>query len=86
MKVFRSIAVVVTVSLLMVSALAQDKSTGGIKGKVREKGPPPASSWCERETFEVARGFDDSQRRVLYPGLVPGIMVDFRKTDECRIS
>jgi hypothetical protein len=83
MKAFRGIAVVVSVSLLLVTALAQDKSTGGIKGKVRvETGSPAGVSVRVRQgDREVARASTDRNGEFSIQNLVAGNYgLTFRKT------
>lgn len=82
MKVLKGIAIVVSVSLLLVTALAQDKSTGGIKGKVKvETGSPAGVSVLARQgDREVARASTDRNGEFSIQGLVPGIYgLTFRK-------
>jgi hypothetical protein len=83
MKAFRGFAIVVSVSLLLVTAPAQDKSTGGIKGKVRvEKGSPVGVSVMVRQgEHDVARASTDRSGEFSIQGLVPGTYgLTFRKT------
>ena len=60
--------------LLAVSGFAQDRSTGGIKGKVRvETGTPGGVSVIVRQgEREVARGVTDKNGEFVVPRLAPG--------------
>ncbi|MDQ2855250.1 MAG: carboxypeptidase-like regulatory domain-containing protein [Acidobacteriota bacterium] len=86
MKSFKSIAFAVTVLLLLLTAdtgLAQDKSTGGIKGKVRvETGSPSGVSVVVRQgEREVAHTSTDRNGDFVIPRLEPGSYgLTFRKT------
>jgi hypothetical protein len=76
MKSFKPITVAVTVMLLLTAATAsaQDKSTGGIKGKVRvETGSPSGVSVVVRQgDHEVARTTTDRNGDFVIQRLEPG--------------
>ena len=79
----KAFAVVVSVLLLLVTTLAQDKSTGGIKGKVRvETGSPAGVSVLVRQgDHEVSRVSTDRNGEFSVQGLAPGTYgLTFRKT------
>ena len=68
--------------MLPVSVLAQNRSTGGIKGKVRvETGPPAGVAVVVRQgEREVARAVTDKNGEFLVSRLAPGLYgVTFRK-------
>jgi hypothetical protein len=70
------------VVMLMSSVLAQNRSTGGIKGKVRvETGPPAGVAVVVRQgEREVARALTDKNGEFLVSRLAPGLYgVTFRK-------
>ncbi len=70
----RLLLVVVTLALLAASAFAQDRSTGGVKGKVRvEVGNASGVSVIVRQgEREVARGMTDKKGEFVVLGLAPG--------------
>src|SRR6267143_494748 len=82
MKQSRSILFFLVVIMLAGSVLAQDRSTGGIKGKVRvETGAPAGVAVVVRQgEHEVARGVTDKKGEFLVSRLTPGLYgVTFRK-------
>jgi carboxypeptidase family protein len=74
MKHIKSVSVFLSVILLVGGAFAQDKSTGGLKGKVRvETGTPGGVSVIVRQgEREVARGLTDKKGEFVVSRLVPG--------------
>jgi hypothetical protein len=82
MKQNRSLLFFLLVIMLPVSVLAQNRSTGGIKGKVRvETGPPAGVAVVVRQgEREVARAVTDKNGEFLVSRLAPGLYgVTFRK-------
>ena len=75
MKLRRTILVVLVGMLLAGNALAQDRSTGGIKGKVRvETGKPSGVSVVARQgEREVARVLTDAKGEFVISRLPPGL-------------
>jgi len=83
MKLSRSIFFVLTLVLLASNVPAQDRSTGGLKGKVRvETGPPSGVAVVVRQgEREVARGLTDKKGEFLISRLSPGVYgVTIRKS------
>lgn len=83
MKATKVLVVTITVVLLLATAVAQDKSTGGIKGKVRvETGSPSGVSVVVRlGDREVARTSTDRNGEFVIQRLDPGNYgLTFRKT------
>jgi hypothetical protein len=81
----KSIAALLAVMLLAAgTAFAQDRSTGGIKGKVRVKGRGPTAGVAisvRQNDREVAHAVSDDKGEFLIQGLAPGIYgLTFRKT------
>jgi len=74
MKHIKSLSVFLSVILLAGGVFAQDRSTGGIKGKVRvETGTPGGVSVIVRQgEREVARGLTDKNGEFVISRLVPG--------------
>ncbi len=74
MKLNRSILLVLSVVLLAGNVLAQDRSTGGLKGKVKvETGTPAGVAIVVRQgEREVARGLTDKKGEFLLSRLSPG--------------
>jgi len=74
MKHIKSVSVLLTLILLAGSVFAQDRSTGGIKGKVRvETGTPGGVSVIVRQgEREVARGLTDKKGEFVISRLAPG--------------
>ncbi|MCU1268026.1 MAG: Carboxypeptidase regulatory-like domain [Acidobacteria bacterium] len=82
MKSFRTIAVIAIIVLFLAGATAQDKSKGGIKGKVRvETGSPGGVAVLVRQgDREVAHGSTDRNGDFAVQGLAPGLYgLTFRK-------
>jgi carboxypeptidase family protein len=82
MKQSRSILIFLVVIMLSGSVLAQDRSTGGIKGKVRvETGGPAGVAVVVRQgEREVGRTVTDKKGEFLMARLAPGLYgVTFRK-------
>jgi hypothetical protein len=78
----KKILVVTLVCLLSVTAVAQDKSTGGIKGKVRvETGTPGGVAVIVRQgDREIAQGATDKKGEFVVGRLPPGrYAVTFKK-------
>lgn len=83
MKPLRSVAVVFGIALLLVTAAAQDKATGGIKGKVRvETGSASGVAVLVRQNDrEVAHVSTDRSGDFSVQGLAPGLYgLTFRKS------
>src|SRR2546426_789292 len=83
MRLHGTISAVCGIALLLVSAAAQDRSTGGIKGKVRvETGSPAGVSELVRQgDREVARATTDRNGDFSIQRLAPGKYgLTFRKT------
>jgi hypothetical protein len=78
------IAFLVIILLAATTALAQDKSTGSIKGKIRVKGQGPASEvtvTVRQKDTEVAHTVTNSKGEFEIKGLAPGSYgLTFRKT------
>lgn len=74
MKLNRSILLLLSVVLLAGNVLAQDRSTGGLKGKVKvETGTPAGVAIVVRQgEREVARGLTDKKGEFLLSRLSPG--------------
>jgi len=74
MKHIKSLSVFLSVILLAGGAFAQDRSTGGIKGKVRvETGTPGGVSVIVRQgEREVTRGLTDKNGEFVISRLAPG--------------
>ena len=74
MKLNRSVFFLLGVVLLAGSVLAQDRSTGGLKGKVKvETGTPAGVAVVVRQgEREVARGLTDKKGEFLVSRLSPG--------------
>jgi hypothetical protein len=74
MKHIKSLSVFLSVILLAGGAFAQDRSTGGIKGKVRvETGTPGGVSVIVRQgEREVTRGLTDKNGEFVVSRLAPG--------------
>ena len=74
MKYIKSVTLFVSLILLAGSAVAQDRSTGGIKGKVKvETGTPGGVSVIVRQgEREVARGLTDKSGGFVISRLAPG--------------
>jgi hypothetical protein len=70
----KRIQLLLVLLLASVSAFAQDRATGAVKGKVRvETGAPSGVSVSVRQgEREVARGVTDKQGEFLISGLAPG--------------
>ena len=83
MRRSKAIITLLAAILLATTAFAQDRTTGGIKGKVRAKGQGPVSGvsvTVRRHEREVASGVTDSKGEFLIKGLAPGIYgLMFRK-------
>lgn len=82
MKKFTQLNIVILVLLLAAGAFAQDKTKGGIKGKVRvETGSPSGVTVIVRQgEREVAQGLTDKNGEFVISRLVPGRYgVTFRK-------
>jgi hypothetical protein len=82
MKLHRAIGVVVALGFLFAVVVAQDRSTGAIKGKVRvETGSPAGVSVIVRQgDRELTRVKTDRNGDFTVPGLAPGIYgLTFRK-------
>ncbi len=78
----KTILVVTLLCLLSTAAVAQDKSTGGIKGKVRvETGTPGGVAVIVRQgEREVAQGITDKKGEFVVARLAPGrYAVTFKK-------
>lgn len=77
------IAFLAIILLAAGAALAQDKSTGGIKGKVRAKGEGPTANvtvTVRQNDREVAQTVTDSKGEFQINGLAPGFYgLTFRK-------
>jgi hypothetical protein len=75
MKFKRLIFLLLFVFLLAGSVFAQDRSTGGLKGKVRvETGTPSGVAVVVRQgEREVARGVTDKKGEFLVSRLIPGL-------------
>lgn len=83
MTLHRTISMIFGIMLLLVTATAQDRSTGGIKGKVRvETGSPAGVSVLVRQgDREVTRAATDRNGDFSIQRLLPGIYgLTFRKT------
>ena len=83
MRLQRAIGLIFGITSLMLSAAAQDRSTGGIKGKVRvETGSPAGVSVLVRQgDREVTRAATDRNGDFSIQRLTPGIYgLTFRKT------
>jgi len=83
MKSFRAVAVMAGIALLLVTAAAQDKSLGGIKGKVRvETGSPSGVLVVVRQgDREVSHTSTDRNGEFVIQRLQPGSYgLTFRKT------
>ena len=83
MRLHKTISAICGLGLLLVSAAAQDRSTGGIKGKVRvETGSPAGVSVLVRQDDrEVARATTDRNGDFSIQRLAPGNYgLTFRKT------
>ena len=79
----RNLQLVLVLGLLVVSGFAQDRATGGIKGKVKvETGTPGGVSVIVRQgDREVARGITDKNGEFIVSRLTPGRYgVTLRKT------
>ena len=79
----RNLQLVLALGLLVVSGFAQDRATGGIKGKVKvETGTPGGVSVIVRQgDREVARGITDKNGEFIVSRLAPGRYgVTLRKT------
>lgn len=74
MKYIKSVSVLLTLILLAGGAFAQDRSMGGIKGKVRvETGTPGGVAVIVRQgEREVARGLTDKNGEFVISRLAPG--------------
>jgi RNase P/RNase MRP subunit p29 len=74
MKHLRSVSLFLGLGLLVGVVFAQDRSTGGIKGKVRvETGTPAGVAVIVRQgEREVARGLTDKKGEFLISRLTPG--------------
>ena len=70
----RNLQLVLALGLLVVSGFAQDRATGGIKGKVKvETGTPGGVSVIVRQgDREVARGITDKNGEFIVSRLAPG--------------
>ena len=83
MRRSKAIITLLAAILLATTVLAQDRTTGGIKGKVRAKGQGPVSGvsvTVRRHEREVASGVTDSKGEFLIKGLAPGMYgLMFRK-------
>ena len=82
MKLIRSSAVVVAILLVVISAMAQDKTTGAIKGKVRvEKGSPGGVAVILLQgEREVMRATSNKKGDFTISAVAPGTYsVKFRK-------
>lgn len=83
MRISKAIITLLAVVLLATTVFAQDRTTGGIKGKVRAKGQGAiggVSVTVKQHEREVASGVTDSKGEFLIKGLAPGIYgVTFRK-------
>lgn len=75
MKLSRSLFILLGVILLAANVPAQDRSTGGLKGKVKvETGPPSGVAIVVRQgEREVARGLTDKKGEFLISRLSPGL-------------
>lgn len=83
MKLNRSVFVLISVILLAGNLLAQDRSTGSLKGKVKvETGTPAGVAIVVRQgEREVARGLTDKKGEFLVSRLSPGLYgVTLRKS------
>jgi hypothetical protein len=83
MKINRSLFFVLVLILLAGNVLAQDKSTGSVKGKVKvETGTPAGVAIVVRQgEREVARGLTDKKGEFLVSRLSPGLYgVTLRKS------
>jgi hypothetical protein len=83
MKINRSLFFLLVLILLTGSVLAQDKSTGSVKGKVKvETGTPAGVAIVVRQgEREVARGLTDKKGEFLVSRLSPGLYgVTLRKS------
>ena len=79
----KNLQLVLALGLLVVSGFAQDRATGGIKGKVKvETGTPGGVSVIVRQgDREVARGITDKNGEFIVSRLTPGRYgVTLRKT------
>ena len=74
MKLIKSVSAFLALLLLAAGALAQDKSTGGIKGKVKvETGTPAGVAVIVRQgDREVTRGVTDKNGEFVVSRLAPG--------------
>jgi len=75
MRKSKAITLIITI-LLAATATAQDRSTGGIKGKVRAKGQGTVagvSVTVRQHDREVARAVTDGKGEFVINGLAPGI-------------
>lgn len=74
MKLNRSILILIVPILLAANVFAQDKTTGGVKGKVRvETGTPAGVAVVVRQgDLEVARGLTTRNGEFAVTGLKPG--------------
>lgn len=74
MKLYRSVLFLLSVIVLAGNVFAQDRSTGGLKGKVRvETGTPAGVAVVVRQgEREVARGLTDKKGEFLVSRLTPG--------------
>jgi hypothetical protein len=83
MRKSKVIITLLALVLLSTTAIAQDKSTGGIKGKVRAKGQGAiagVSVTVRQHDREVAQGVTDNKGEFLIKGLAPGLYgLTFRK-------
>lgn len=83
MRLHRAISMIFGITLLLATATAQDRSTGGIKGKVRvETGSPAGVSVLVRQgDREVKRAATDRNGDFSIQRLTPGVYgLTFRKT------
>lgn len=84
MRRTKVIITLLAITLLATTAFAQDRTTGGIKGKVRAKGQGPvvgASVTVRQHDRDVASAVTDSKGEFVVQGLAPGIYgVTLRKT------
>jgi hypothetical protein len=82
MRVAKSFFVFTLLALLTVGVVAQERSSGGIKGKVRVETGTPAgvSIIIRRGENEVARGLTDKKGEFVVSKLTPGLYgVTFKK-------
>jgi hypothetical protein len=83
-KLKRVAAFLAVITLAAVGALAQDNSTGSIKGKVRVKGEGPTANvniTVRQHDREVAHAVTDSKGEFQIKGLAPGFYgLTFRKS------